>query len=209
MPQPARRIVRPLPGLAVPRGVLLGTLVAALGTLPLVGPAWASRSLDVSLSNDTARLELERSLKGSPLGRGLVRGAVFFTDGDEQLLSLGLHVRGEAGSRSPGLFAGLGLDGHLGSLRGKGVAALSLAGALDYFPPPVPRLHLGLRVGYAPKILSFIKADGLLEGTARVGYELLQDAFVYLEYRRLEVGLERAPDRVPDDGGHVGLRFGF
>ncbi len=198
----------PRRGRAPVRAVTL--LVAVLSAAWAAAPAaWAGRTVDVSLSNDTARIELERSLQGGRLGRTLATGSVFFSDNDDQLLALGLHVRGEAGSRSPGLFAGLGLDGHLGSLRGKTVGALSVGGGLDYYPPALPRLHLGLAARYAPRILAFVKADGLTEVRLRLGYEVLRDAFVYAEYRRVEVGLEGLPSRVPDDGGHLGLRFTF
>lgn len=64
--------------------------------------------------------------------------------------------------------------------------------------------------GYmAPKVTSFGKAERMFEAGARVFYEVLVNADVYLGYRNLQVKYDGGSMEEAEDGFHIGLRMRF
>ncbi len=170
-----------------------------------------ARTLDVNLSSDTAefRFGVNPSAQGR-LGNSELDLGVIFTTDDDVLGVLGLQVIGDTGSRSPGLKAGVGVRLFGGSTdRGNDFLVISLGGSLRYNPPFLDRLDLRAYINYAPKIVSFMDADNFSYYGVRAGYEIMQEALVYVGYRRIELGPAKGSDETIDSGMNIGVEFYF
>lgn len=166
-------------------------------------------SLDLALSSDSARISYDAPFRAANFGLNRFEAGFLFTDRDDAVASLGLRVSDEAGSGSPGLEVGLGLKAYAAAADNNGSLALGVGGELHYMPPAMNRVGFGLFGYYAPDIVAFIDSDHFYEWGARLEYQVLPEAAVYLGYRKVEVGLKDLGDFNIESGGHLGVRYGF
>ena len=185
----------------------LRQLVAAASCLASVSAM--AQSFDINMSNDAAMLTYTSPLGQQGFGHGQVAGSILFTDNDAFMGKAGFGVVGEAGSGSPGLMVGVGVNLYGVNTNKNDVLALALNGGFNYAPPSLPRLRLGGEINLAPAIVTFIDGDHLYDSSVYVGYEIFQDAVAYIGYRRIKVGINHANDQTVDDGGYVGIKFQF
>ena len=185
----------------------LRQLVAAASCLASVSAM--AQSFDINLSNDAAMLAYSSALGQQGFGHGQLDAAVLFTDNDTFMGKAGFGVVGEAGSGSPGLMVGVGVNLYGVTTKHNDVAALALSGRFDYAPPPMPRLRVGGEIDLAPSIVTFIDGDHLYDSSAYLGYEIFQDAVAYAGYRRIKVSVQSSHDQTLDSGGYVGINFRF
>lgn len=185
----------------------LRQLVAAASCL--ASASAMAHSFDINLSNDAAMLTYTSALGQQGFGHGQLAGSVLFTDNDDFLGKLGFGVVGQAGSGSPGLTVGVGVNLYGVSVNNNDVAALALNGQFNYAPPPMPRLRIGGEINLAPSIVTFIDGDHLYDGSAYVGYEIFQGAVAYFGFRRIRVGINNGKDQTVDSGGYLGIKFQF
>ena len=184
--------------------LLLALASASLG-------AWG-RSLDVNLNNNAAAFALDVFPAGSTrFGEARVELGFLFTSDADYVGSAGLLVVGETGSGSPGLDAGIGVRVFGGTTdEDNDFVALTLSGLLDYSPPSLDRLKVGGYIDYSPEIVTFVDGEGFLRYGLRLGYEILQQAQVYVGYRKMELDAKgRGRHDDINSGGHVGVEFYF
>ena len=186
----------------------LRQLVAAASCL--VSVSAMAQTFDVNLSNDAAMLTYMSALGQQGFGHGQVAGSILFTDNDAFMGKVGFGVVGDAGSGSPGLTVGVGVNLYgVTTNNNDDVAALALSGKFDYAPPPAPRLRFGGEINLAPSIVTFIDGDHLYDSSVYLGYEIFQEAVAYFGYRNIKVRIQNRHDETVDSGGYVGIKFRF
>ena len=185
----------------------LRQIVAAASCL--VSASAMAHSFDINLSNNAAMLTYMSALGQQGFGHGQLVGSVLFTDNDDFMGKLGFGVVGQAGSGSPGLTVGVGVNLYGVTTNHNDIAALALNGNFDYAPPPMPRLHIGGEINFAPSIVTFVDGDHLYDTSAYVGYEIFQDAVAYFGFRRVKVSIQNGKDQTIDSGGYLGIKFRF
>jgi len=185
------------------------TLLAVLMML-MATPAVKADTFDINLNNDSAQFlyitpfTSDAGINGANLEVGML-----YTEADDYLGMVGLDIKGEAGSGSPGLIAGVGLRGYgIGTSRAD-IGALAIGGLVHYSPPSLNRLGLVGQIYYSPEILTFMDGKHLQSVELRVEYKVLSQAVVYLGYRNIDADLDGGGSIDIDDGGHLGLRFMF
>ncbi len=185
-------------------GLFLCLAMGAAGSLQ-------ARSLEANLNNDAAQFRVNIYPAGATaLGETRLAMGFLYTADDDYVVAAGLMVAGQTGSESPGLEAGVGLHAYGGRTgRDNDFAAIALSGMLDYRPPALDRLHLGLYIDYAPRIVTFMDGKHFLHYGLRIGYDILQQALVYVGYRAMELGAAKGKDDTIDDGAVIGVEFYF
>lgn len=178
--------------------------------LAFVAPA-AAQVLDINLSNDSALFRYivqERDSSGFG-NKEIDLGLVYNTD-DVIVGMFGAQLVAEAGSRSPGLDAGIGFK--LFGARSKDdddIYALTVGGQLHFVPPPWPRVGFSLQGFYSPDVVTFGDADKFFYVSSAVEYRVLPQAMIYLGYRKMRAGLESGDSVTVESGGHLGIQLEF
>ena len=168
--------------------------------------------LDANLNQESARFSYYSLIGGSTYGRTEMGVGILYNEDKNALLDLGLQVIDVAGSKSPGLEIGVGPKLYYMISDKPDVSGLSIAlgGVLRYNLPSVQRLSLQGTLYYAPSITSTLDTSSFLEYGARVGYEILPTANVYLGYRRINVDYIKGVGRhTLDDSFMLGMNFSF
>jgi hypothetical protein len=168
--------------------------------------AVAGGSLDLSLSNDTARLEYDATKVGSGLH---VTGSIQHHEDDGDLLALGMHVVDVRNPNSP-LYIGVG--GKLFGFKNDDLdgVALGVGGFLSYQIPRLPGLSTAGYFYYAPKVVAFGDTENLMDADVRIQYSLIPTARVYVGYRYSKFEIEDVKEKfVLDEGFHLGLKVDF
>ncbi len=169
------------------------------------------RSLDVNLNNDTAQFNLSIFPAGSTrFGETQVDVGFLYTTDDDFIGSVGLIVTGQTGSGSPGLDAGVGLRLFGGNTeKNNDFLSVSLSGLLSYSPPTLDRMKVGVYIDYSPRIVTFMDGGGFLHYGVRFGYQILQQAQVYMGYRNMELDVPDKADDSISEGAFIGMVFDF
>ena len=172
---------------------------------------YASR-LDANLNQDSARFTYYSLVGGSTYGRTEMSVGLLYNEDKNTLSEVGLQVVDVAGSESPGLEVGIGPKLYYLTSDIPDVSGLSLAlgGLVRYNLPQLPRLALQGSVYYAPSITSTMDANSFLEYGARISYEILPTANIYLGYRRIRVDFTKNNGtQTLDEGSMIGMDFSF
>lgn len=176
--------------------------------LVLLAPALAQAggSLDLSLSDHTARLAYD----ATQLGSGLHISAAYQHDSDDgNMVNLGLHAVDVRNNNSD-LYIGLGINAYLYDGRNDDGGALGMGGFFRYRFPSVPGMSVAGYGYYAPPVVSFSETKNLLDGDLRLQYALIPTARVYVGYRYTGIRIEDRDDRLKlGEGFHLGFKFDF
>jgi len=188
--------------------------ILPLGLMMMLTAASAVKAdaLDLNLNNDSVQLlYISPFTSNEGIGGANLEVGVIYTEADDYLGIIGLDVKGEAGSGSPGLVAGVGVRGYGIGLDAYDISALAIGGLVQYSPPSLSRLSVVGQVFYAPEILTFMDGKHLQSVEFRIEYKILTQATVYLGYRDIEADLDLDVGGSVDidNGGHLGLRFTF
>lgn len=185
-------------------------LTLAVSMLLLTTPAAKADTFDVNLNDDSVQfLYLSPFTSDVGLSGAQLEFGMLYTEEDDYLGIIGLDIKGEAGSGSPGLVAGVGLRGYgIGTSRAD-IGALAVGGMVHYSPPSLSRLGLVGQIYYSPEILTFMDGKHLISTEVRVEYKVLTQAVVYVGYRNIDADLDNGGDIDIDDGGHLGIRYMF
>ncbi|HVK99805.1 MAG TPA: YfaZ family outer membrane protein [Dongiaceae bacterium] len=172
----------------------------------LAGVAQA-HTVDLGINNDAVSLEYNNQIPKSELNLG-VGGLHSKENGDAYYASL--FVADNVNKES-GLLAGLGtrfyyLDADEGSTEGTGLA---LGGFLNWDVPSVPNLSLRGDFYYAPDVLTFDDVENFGDVSARVQYRVIEQAWLYVGYRRLMLEDELSHDFNLEEGAFVGMLLWF
>ncbi|MEM8983512.1 MAG: YfaZ family outer membrane protein [Pseudomonadota bacterium] len=181
------------------------TLLAVLGLL-MCSPALAEAELDLNVNDDAFRLS-----GGADFGRrGRWDAGVLSHQDRGEMVHLGAHLVDEAASETP-LTAGLG--GRVVWLSPDGDVddefAVAIGGFVRYEFPNANRLSVGANLYYAPDVLGFGDLDEFVELGARVSYNVLRDADVYLGARYIRIDVDPGGEFTLDNGLIVGVQFRF
>ncbi|MFZ5601825.1 MAG: YfaZ family outer membrane protein [Pseudomonadota bacterium] len=186
----------------------LSLLPSLIGVTALaLSGASQAHTLDLGINNDAVALDYSGQLPKSELNLG--GGFLHHKDnGDAYYASLFVA---DSVNKESGLLAGLGarfyfLDADEGSTDGK---SLALGGFLNWDLPSVPNLSLRGDLYYAPDVLSFDDIENFADVSARVQYRVIEQAWVYLGYRRLMLEDELSRDFNLEEGGFVGMLIWF
>jgi hypothetical protein len=166
----------------------------------------AGGSIDISLANDSARLEYDATKVGSGLH---ISASAMHHEEDGDLISLGLHVVDVREPNSP-LYIGVG--GRIFGFKNGDVdgGALGVGGFYRYQIPQVPGLSTAGYVYYAPSVVSFDNTENLADADVRIQYALLPTARVYMGYRYSRYKLEGISKVfMLEEGIHFGLKVDF
>ncbi|MCC6303006.1 MAG: hypothetical protein IT489_09450 [Gammaproteobacteria bacterium] len=188
-------------------------VAAALLTGAAVAPA---QTLDLNLSNDSALFRyIVQDSDSSGLGNKQVDLGFVYTTDDVLVGMFGAQLVAEAGSRSPGLDAGLGLKlfgarADLDELNDDiSLFALTLGVQVHFVPPPWPRIGVSLQGFFSPDVVTFGDADKFSYLSAALEFRVLPQAMAYLGYRKMRAGLEEGDDATLESGGHLGFQLQF
>ncbi|ASP39498.1 hypothetical protein CHH28_12810 [Bacterioplanes sanyensis] len=178
--------------------LLLSPLLASL--------AQAGGSLDLSLSDHTARVAYDATQMGS----GLHIGAAYQHDADDgNMIALGLHAVDER-QNNRDLYIGLGMNAYLYDGNDDDGAALGVGGFFRYRFPSQPDVSVAGYGYYAPPVVSFSETKNMIDADLRLQYALIPTARVYVGYRYTGIRIDDVDDRLElGEGFHFGFKFDF
>ncbi|MFQ5470510.1 MAG: YfaZ family outer membrane protein [Gammaproteobacteria bacterium] len=189
---------------------MLNRILVALCFLGCVSVASAQSLLDINLSDDTGEFRYiipfqnQESFGSTEFDLGIL-----YTTNDDVLGIFGFQVVDEAGTGSPGLELGIGVKGFMSSLDRGDLLAATLGINVNYSPPALPRAAVSGYAFFSPDIVTFLDAKRFLYTGARISYEVLPQASVYLGYRKARVDMGKGADIDVDNGGHLGIKVYF
>ncbi len=166
---------------------------------------WA-QSLEIHLNDTTVQARYEHPLYEDDFGLSAVGGRFLYNDDKSTALgSLGLDFVGAPGN-VPGLKVGVGSHLYGGKTRGRqSLAAVGIGLRGHLAPPQLGGVGLEGRLAYAPKILTFMDAERLLETSVRLSYAVTPKVRLFAEYQRIRVDFEDLGSTTIDEG----IRGGF
>jgi len=167
-----------------------------------------AQEIDVTLSNNSALFRYIQHVN-SDFGQTESDVGFLYTETNDFLVMLGIQAKGEAGSGSPGLTAGVGVKGFTANTDAYDLLALAIGGELHFSPRSLPRLGFRGQVYYAPDIVTFVDAKNFTYVTGSVEYEVLPQATVYIGYRNAKSDIRNQGTATIDSDTHIGLRIVF
>jgi hypothetical protein len=188
--------------------------VKRLIAVVVVGLGWNVNAMaanaTVSLSENSALLKYSLVVGGQSFGRSEAGVGVVFNSDDGYVVEGDFHVVDEAAARLPGLKIGLGAKAY-GAVKDKHeLAAIGLGGLVRYSIPGAVRLFIGADGYYSPAIVAFGDSKRFWEWSGLVGYEVLPQANVFLEYREFKSVDDTSGGVVSIDAGpRLGVAINF
>lgn len=182
--------------------------VCMVGLLGLSAGAEAN-SLDVALSDDAARFELQTSYSGLGLNNADLTFGLTYNDDSDWLAGARLSVFGAAAAPGSGLHAGAGVSLVAGDVGDEDLLAVGLGGEIRYVFPQANRFAITARAFFAPEITAFMDSEGYSDWLVQGEYELTRSARILLGYRAIEVELDTGGDADVEKGMYAGLQLVF
>lgn len=166
------------------------------------------RAFDINLNDDVVTAAFTWRLGDRKLLAGI--GGLHNQDRGD-VLHGEVHLVDVASSSADALQAGLGVrlifaDPDVASVDGTAVA---LGGFARYVLPDADRFSIRGHLYYAPDVVSFGDLDEYYEIGARVGYNVVRDADVYIGVRTVKTEYDGGGDLSFDSGVHIGFEFRF
>ncbi|MEL7310709.1 MAG: YfaZ family outer membrane protein [Pseudomonadota bacterium] len=191
----------------MPRGNSITSACAAAAVLMLAVPASADE-LDLSVNDDTARLTYQWN---HPTRAVRVDGGWLHNQDRGDVIHLGVHVTGDASSGNAPLVGGVGgrlvhVSPDIGPLD---ATVLAIGGFFRYTLPKYNRFNIYGHGYIAPDVLAFGDGDQFTEIEARVGYNVLRNADVFIGVRHIKTDFDPAGELTSDNGLHVGIQLRF
>lgn len=171
-------------------------------------------TVDINLRDSSAQFQYRSSMGRDALGKTEFHMGVLYADSKNVMGDFGILVKDELGGNAPGFSVGVGIKGVVARVKGNNPAvsdasALALGAMIRYSPPASPRLGIVGQAYLSPNIVTFGDADRYVETNARLEFEVIPQAVVYLGYRRIAFGLKAQPTAILDEGAHLGVRISF
>lgn len=181
---------------------------ALLAACTLLAPALGAAELDLNLNDDAARLTYAADVSDRNLR---VDGGILHHQDRGDVLHVGLNLTGEASPGSNPVVGGLG--GRIiyadADLNNRDALYLGIGGFLRYTLPEYNRFSVYGHLYYAPDVLAFGDGDRYEEIEARVSYNVLRQADIYLGVRYSNARFENGGSQTMDNGLHVGIQLRF
>lgn len=189
------------------RLTLAGRAAAAVvACLALGGVRAEATELDLNVNDDAARL----SVAWDATGRLRADAGVLTHEDRGELVHGGILLVDDAASEAP-VTAGLG--GRLYYIDPDGAPdeefALALGGFAKYVFPNADRFSVQGHVYYSPDVLAFGDLEDFVEVGARVSYNVLRDADIYIGARYLKADIDNGPEVTLDNGLIIGIQLRF
>lgn len=185
------------------RSLLIVAPLALSGSPALAG------SLDVGLNNDSARVTYATPLGKEQIGRSEGSFGVLFNTDDAFFTFASLDVINSPGDTAPGLGLGVGVKLFAARTDPGDASGLAINLGARFSPQEAKRLTFAVDVSHAPKIVTFGDADRYTELGARVEYEIMPAAAVYVGYNKLRLTIPNGGSATIDDGWSLGVRMHF
>lgn len=190
------------------RAAVAGPAAAAVAAAALASAPASAAELDLSLNDDAARLTYAWDIAADNLR--LDAGWLHHQDRGD-VINVGLHLEGAASSGNNPVIGGLGgkvfyIDPDGTSLD---AVVLGVGGFLRYTLPRYNRFNLYAHAYFAPDVLAFGDGDRYQEVEARIGYNVLRDADVFIGVRYANIEFDPAGDLTMDNGLNVGIQLRF
>jgi len=167
----------------------------------------AADSLDVNIHDDALRIVYGKGLASVSRGAELELGHMY-NQKDDYVSHVGFVVSGENWSNAGVFDIGLGARAVYVGIEPLDASAVALGGRVRF--SPVHRVGVGGSVFHAPDIVAYGDAESYTEYSVRLDYQLLPQGFVYLGYRKMELGITGTDTTAEiDDNGHLGMRLLF
>jgi hypothetical protein len=180
--------------------------LAAAAQAATVTPA---NRLDINLDDNAVRAAFMTPI--TPTGLYASVSAMHNSDRGD-VANAGIQLLGDAGVGPNPLHAGIGgqffyVNPKHSDLNGEAVA---LGGFVEYQLPKYNRFSFGGHVYYSPNIISFGDMERYFEYGVRAGYQVLQNANVYVGYRQIKADFDGPGGFFDMDSGfHVGVSLTF
>ena len=163
--------------------------------------------LDLNLNDDAAMLSYGHDLSGRKLR---IEGSWLHHQDRGDIAGIGLQLVDFASGGSNPLTAGIGIKAFFINpdfdLDG---GALGLGGSVEYTLPQSNRIGLEGHLYFAPDVVAFGDVSQYLEVSARVRYNILRDADLYIGLRNNNVEFDGGGSFSIDTGFHVGIKIRF
>lgn len=187
--------------------VIGSALLAALSTTAVAD------SLDIDLRDKAFRGSYTTNVSGK---NGLSAEFGVLTNEDTKQLNdtmyyVGMLVSGENWSKKGTFNISLGGKSFYTSKNSVDLGGIAFGGDIRF--SPVHRLGIGGSFYYAPEITSFMDCKKYTETNVRVDYQVLPQAFVYANYRTIEMDIDTNPGTATgvdiDKGLSIGMKLLF
>ncbi|MEO0346132.1 MAG: YfaZ family outer membrane protein [Pseudomonadota bacterium] len=164
--------------------------------------------LNLSLNDDAARLTYAWDISANDLKLDV--GWLTHQDRGD-VLNVGVHLEGAASSGDTPVIGGLG--GKVFYIDpdavGFDATVIGIGGYLRYTLPQYNRFNLYGHAYFAPDVLAFGDGDTYREFEARIGYNVLREADVFLGVRYANIEFDPVGDVTMDNGLHLGIQLRF
>ena len=188
-------------------------ICSGLVALCLLAPPWALAQqkdslIDLNLSDDAVRASFATRLGDG----GLQAGAGWLHQQDKgDIVHLGLHLVDAAANSGTDLTAGIGtrlffVDADNAQLDGSAVA---IGGFVRYVFPEYNRFSVGAHLYFAPDVVAFGDLNRYNEIEARISYNVLRDADVYIGARSARARFEQGGSISFNSGLLLGIQMRF
>jgi len=165
-------------------------------------------ALDINLNDDSGRITYRLSAGDAEVPLSALYGNDSDT-GRYWAASGGLQVSGDSFFGETLIEGSLGVNVYGIDTDDFEILAMGLGGRAGFYPN---NSRFGLHVGgyYAPKFVTGLDGEKFWEANFRADFKLLDNARIYVGYRKLQAKVEnRAKEEVIDDGFHGGLEIKF
>lgn len=168
-------------------------------------------TVDINLRDNSVQFQYGVSIGRDSLGSSGLHMGYLYTNNNDRFVDFGILVKEEVGSSNSGVTAGVGIKGVVASLNNNNfnTAALALGGQIRFSPAAANRLGIIGQVYFSPNIVTYRDAERFAEAVARLEYEIIPQAVVYLGYRRTSFSIVMGSEAVLDSGLHAGVRMTF
>ncbi len=181
-------------------------IYAVVAATFIAGTAQA-HTLELAINRDAVALDFTSQIPKSALNVG---GGLLHHDDNGDAFYASAFVADNVNKQN-GILAGVGARYYFVDADeiDQDGTALALGGFLDWDIPGVPNLSLRGDLYYAPDVLSFGEIETYVDGSIRLQYRLIEQAWIHGGYRRAKASPEEGHDVNIDEGGFFGILVWF
>ncbi len=186
-------------------------IFAFLATIFFTVTSYA-QTASISLSENSALMRYSLLVGGQSFGRSESGIGFVYNENGGYLFNASFQVVDEVGSKFPGLDVGIGGKLYGGAINSEQFSAFGLGIQLRYSVFGMQRVNIGFDGYYAPSVVAWLDATRFWELAGRLGYELLPQAMVFIEYRQFAMTREVAGNEQSfdiDAAGRFGIQVEF
>lgn len=182
--------------------------IILLAATLLMSSVSTAEEINIQLSSNTARFMYLTEAFGQNFGRLELETGFLYNDNGDNLLNVGMLVRGE--SVSVPLIVSMGARAYYAELASStSVAAIAIGGDLLLAPESWGGLGIGAFYFTAPGVVSFLDAEDLTEYGVYMNFQITSQASISGGYKRIKTAITNSVDIDIEDGAYFGLTLNF